>query len=56
MKNISLAVVALVSSTHAMTQKTTADPGPWGENGNGYQNTDANYALSRIGIDMKQGG
>lgn len=51
-----IAVIALVSNTQAIHQKSVAGPDSYGANGAGYSNTDASYDLSRIGIDIQTPG
>mgnify|MGYP006907056531 CR=1 FL=1 len=47
---MSAAVAALISNTNAV--KIQADPDVWGPNGANYNNSDARYDVSLIGIDI----
>jgi hypothetical protein len=51
-----LAVVALVAKSQAIKQKSNGAPDVYGPNGAGYSNNDADYDLSRIGIDIQAPG
>jgi hypothetical protein len=52
MRTISIAVAALITESSAITQKTAGAPDVYGPNGTDYDNVDAVYDLSRIGIDV----
>jgi hypothetical protein len=56
MKTISLAVAALISSSSAITQKSSRGADVFGPNGSNYSNDNASYDLSRIGIDITTKG
>lgn len=60
MKYTSKSVLAALfaSSANAITQtnQVSADPDIYGPNGEDYQNNDANYDLSRIGINITEKG
>ena len=47
---MSAAVAALISNTSAINMK--AGPSVWGQNGEHYDNTDARYDVSLIGINI----
>jgi len=52
MKVISVAVAALISNSQAVAMKQKGSPDVFGPNGAEYSNTDSDYDLSRIGIDV----
>jgi len=57
MKYTGFAVLAaLMDNAEAIKQKSSGAPNVYGSNGDGWSNKDANYDLSRIGIDITESG
>lgn len=52
----SAAVAALISSTSAISQKSSIAPDVYGPNGDNYKHDTPDYDLSRIGIDIREKG